>query len=398
MSQQRGDDFWPQPGPPGPRPPTPAGATPPGAGFHGTPRRRRRLRRALAITAAVLCVVTGLAVIGSVVLANRFDNSITRANLLGGARATPGPDIRGPLNFLLIGSNFRTEDPSNGERADTIMVVHVSSDLNHAYLVSVPRDLYYTIKPYPPTHYQGSTEKIDAALNFGGMPLMAQTVSDLTGVRFNGAIEVRFDGFTQAVQALGGVNMCVDEETVSVHIGHDRHGRYAKPYTNTGAHPIPVPGVTPQVYHPGCQHLAPWQALDYVRQRELLPNGDFDRQRHQQQFLMAVLKQTASAGTLADPIKLDRVLRTIGHALTVDTNGTSALDYILALRRITPDTLVGLKAPAHPQTIGGISYVVGEPDLPQLWTALRDDTLDTYAAAHPDLVNPLRSGIPPGQG
>jgi LCP family protein required for cell wall assembly len=409
MHQQRGDDDpWPGPGPSGRRPPVrppgpppgPAGAAPPGAGLYGVPRRRRhvRLRRALAVTAAVLCLLVGVAVIGGVVLANRFDSSIKRANLLGGARATPAADIRGPLNFLLIGSNFRTEDPSNGERADTIMVVHVSRDLSHAYLVSVPRDLYYTIKPYPPTHYQGSTEKIDAALNFGGMPLMSQAVSDLTGVRFNGAIEVRFDGFTQAVQALGGVDMCVDEETVSVHVGHDRHGRYAKPYTNTGAHPIPVPGVTPQVYHPGCQHLMPWQALDYVRQRELLPNGDFDRQRHQQQFLMAVLKQTASAGTLSDPIKLDRVLRTIGHALTVDTNGTSALDYILALRRITPDSLVGLKAPAHPQTIGGISYVVGEPDLPQLWSALRDDTLDAYAAAHPNLVNPLRSGIPAGQG
>jgi hypothetical protein len=44
----------------------------------------------------------------------------------------------------------------------------------------------------------------------------------------------------------------------------------------------------------------PWQVLDYVRQRELLPNGDYDRRRHQQQFLMAVLKQTASAGTLTD--------------------------------------------------------------------------------------------------
>ena len=64
--------------------------------------------------------------------------------------------MHGPLNFLLIGSNFRTDDPSNGERADTIMIVHVPKDMNRAYLVSVPRDLYYKIRPYPPTHFKDS--------------------------------------------------------------------------------------------------------------------------------------------------------------------------------------------------------------------------------------------------
>ncbi|NJC73478.1 LCP family protein [Planosporangium thailandense] len=361
--------------------------------------RRLRWRRALAVFAAVACALTGLGLIGAVTLASRFDNSIHRGNLLGSARTTPGKDVHGPLNFLLIGSNYRTQDPSNGERADTIMIVHVAKDLSHAYLVSVPRDLYYTIKPYPPTQFAGSTEKIDAALNYGGMPLMSQTVSDLTGLRFDGAVEARFDGFQQAVQALGGVDLCVDEKTVSVHIGHTADGRYAMPYTNTGAHPIPVPGVTPQVYYPGCQHMVPWQALDYVRQRELLPNGDYDRQRHQQQFITAVLKQTASAGTLTDPIKLDKTLRAIGQALTIDTNGTSVTDFVYALKGIKASSLVGLKAPSHPEVIGNTSYVVGEPDLPDLWAAIRDDTLDAYAAAHPSLVNPLDGhAAPPTQG
>jgi LCP family protein required for cell wall assembly len=390
-------DAW---GPAGSAPVRPAT----GAVYHAAPRKRRvRWRQALAVSVAVLCVLAGLGAVGAVVIANRFNSAIHRGNLLGDARATPGTDVHGPLmhgplNFLLIGSNYRTEDPSNGERADTIMIVHVPRDMSRAYLVSVPRDLYYTIKPYAPTHFKGSTEKIDAALNYGGMPLMAQTVSELTGVKFDGAIEARFDGFTKAVEALGGVDMCVDEKTVSVHVGHTRNGKYAKPYSNTGAQPIPVPGVTPQVYYPGCQHLAPWQALDYVRQRELLPNGDYDRQRHQQQFLMAVLKQTASAGTLSDPIKLDRVLHAIGQALTIDTNGTQVTDFAYALKGIKAESLVGVKAPSHPEMIGGTSYVVGEPDLPDLWKAIGDDTLDTYAATHPNQVNPLHTGTAPPPG
>jgi anionic cell wall polymer biosynthesis LytR-Cps2A-Psr (LCP) family protein len=176
-----------------------------------------------------------------------------------------------------------------------------------------------------------------------------------------------------------------------VHYGHDRNGNLAVPYSNTGAHPIPVPGFTPVVYHRGCQHLVPWQALDYVRQRELLPNGDYDRQRHGQQFIMAVLKQTASAGTLSDPSKLAHAVHDIGQALTVDTNGASVLDFALAVRNIKAESLVGLKTPSHPQMIGQTSYVVGDPGMSELWKAIRDDTLDVYAKAHPQQVNPLHA-------
>jgi LCP family protein required for cell wall assembly len=347
------------------------------------------MRRALLVSACVLAVALVAVLVGGAVLAARFNGSIKRSDLLGLARATQGSDIHGPLNFLLVGSNFRTWAPANGERADTIMIVHVTADMKKAYLVSVPRDLYTTIKPYTATGYEGSTEKIDAALNFGGMPLLSQTVSDVTGVRFNGAIETRFSGFENAVQALGGITLCVDVETESVHIGHTADGKFAAPYTNTGGHPIPVPGVTPQVYHPGCQHMAAWQALDYVRQRELLPNGDYDRQRFEQQFIFAVLKQTLSAGTLANPIKLDQTLQAIASGMNIDTNGVAPLDYLLALRNISANSLVGLRAPSHPQTIGDTDYVVADPGLPALWQAIQNDTLGQWAAANPSMVNPL---------
>src|SRR6185437_14787740 len=120
---------------------------------------------------------------------------------------------------------------------------------------------------------------------------------------------VNFAGFQSMVAALGGVDMCVDEKTISVHVGSDAHGNFHAPYEITASGVYPIRGITPQVYEPGCQHLAAWQALDYVRQRELIPDGDYGRQRHQQQFLQAVLKEATGAGVLTSPVKLDRVLR-----------------------------------------------------------------------------------------
>ncbi|GAA5185817.1 hypothetical protein GCM10023322_30710 [Rugosimonospora acidiphila] len=322
---------------------------------------------------------------------HRLNRTVVPGNLLGTARAPRGVK-HGPLNYLLIGSNWRDDNPGNGERADSIMIVHIPRGTKSAYLVSVPRDLYYTIKPYSPTGFEGSTEKIDAALNYGGMPLMSQTVADLTGLKFNGAVEARFDGFKKAVTVLGGVNMCVDEKVVSVHVGRDASGHFAAPYTNLTGTPQPVPGVTPQVYHPGCQHLAAWQALDYVRQRELLPGGDYDRQRHQQQFMMAVLKQTASTHTMSNPIKLDRVVHDIGRSMTTDTNGVPVTNLALMMRGIKASSLVGLRTPSHPEMVDDTSYVMADDDAQGLWQALRDDKLQAFAKSHPDMVNPLNQG------
>jgi LCP family protein required for cell wall assembly len=363
----------------------------------GRPERRRfkllprtRTARVLAVFALVLGVLGAVVGVGALLVRDRVDHAVTVGSLLGTARATPGVES-GPLNFLLIGSNWREHAPGNGERADSIMVVHIPAAHDRAYLVSIPRDLYFTIKPYPRTGFAGSTEKIDAALNFGGMPLMSQTVADLTGLKFNAAVVSRFAGFQKAVAALGGVNMCVDEETVSVHIGHDASGKFAAPFTDIDSDPVPVPGVTPQVYHPGCQHLAPWQALDYVRQRELLPGGDYDRQRHQQQLMLAVLNQTASTGQLSDPVKLDRVVHDIGQGLTVDTNGVSVSHLVLLLHGIRSASVVGLKTPSHPENMDDVSYVVADQDAPGLWQAMRADSLDRFATAHPEMVNRLRS-------
>src|SRR5215470_17436193 len=119
-------------------------------------RRRGPLSRALTVFGLVLLVLAGAVFAGGVLIVNRLNGAVVPGNLLGSARAPRG--VRhGPLNYLLIGSNFRDDNPSNGERADSIMIVHIPRGEKRGYLVSVPRDLYYTIKPYPPTGFQGST-------------------------------------------------------------------------------------------------------------------------------------------------------------------------------------------------------------------------------------------------
>ena len=131
------------------------------------------------------------------------------------------------------------------------------------------------------------------------------------------------------------------------------------------------------------------RTLDYVRQRYDLPGGDYDRQRHQQQMLRAVLDKAGETHLRSDPIKLDRVLRAVGGALTLDSNGVPLEDLLFALRALPADALRGVQVPSYPQTIDQVSYVVLDSGGSGLFDALRTTRMPDWAAANPRWVNRL---------
>lgn len=317
--------------------------------------------------ALVLIVLSGY--VGLRVMLHRVDSAVPRATLLApDARVATHASITGPLNFLLIGSDYRVYNPDMGQRSDTIIVLHVDRSMNHAYLVSVPRDLRVDIPPSDELNFPGATTKINAAFDYGkggegGIRLLSQTLTDLMGIRFDGAAVVNFSGLQKVVAALGGVTLCVDVRTVSIHTG--------------------------RVFDVGCRHMSPAQVLDYLRQRESLPDSDFGRQRHQQQFLKAVFSQMLSAGTLTNPAKLNALLNAISGAFTADTGGASIPDLAWAMRALRPNAITGVRIPYYFDTIDNISYVIASDEADSLYQAVRDDSMADWTAAHAQWVNKI---------
>lgn len=363
--------------------------------------------RLLVAFGALLMLISGTALVGGQYLLTRYTSNIKQENLLGGAAAIDGQgpatsrhvSIDGPINLLLVGIDERADDPAGGARSDSIIIVHVPATHDRAYLVSIPRDSLVDIPAYPRTGYSGGRDKINSAFEFGyqnsggragGFELLALTIKQLTGISFNGGAIVNFGGFQSLVAAMGGVTLCVDEKTTSIHIGTDANGKVTLPFTQTqSGELIPVRGVTPQVYQPGCQHMEAWQALDYVRQRELIPDGDYGRQRHQQQFLRAIFKQATSAGVLTNPIKLDSVLRAAGQALTFDGGGVSIDDWIFTLKGVGNVVLVKTNGGNfNSEQFGDESVEILNDLSTQLLQSVRDDTVADFVAAHPDWVIP----------
>ncbi|PWR05703.1 transcriptional regulator [Micromonospora acroterricola] len=313
-----------------------------------------------------LVLLAGIAVVGLKTLSHRYDRTVAREQLLDPGARNDRTDLDGSLNYLLVGSDRRAGHSGPDQRSDTILIVHVPPGRREAYLVSIPRDLLVAI---PPTSgFGGGQDKINAAYEHGGggqagTRLLSATLNRLTGIRFDGAALIDFNGFRKVIDLLGGVQMCVDTEVRSIH--------------------------TNRVFPTGCQQMDGAQALDYVRQRYDLPGGDYDRQRHQQQLLRAMLDRAGQADLRSNPVKLDQVLRAVGGSLTVDTNGVPLEDLLLALRALPADGLRGVQLPSSPQIIDEVSYVVLDNGGNGLFEAVRGTRVPAWAQANPRWVTRL---------
>ncbi len=264
---------------------------------------------------SILVIAAGGSVVAARVLLDNAIGSVNRQNLLGTLRAgSAHASVSGAKNILLVGVDTRADNPTMLSRSDSIILLHIPADHREGYLISLPRDSYVTIPAYHngKVSYPGGKNKINAAYAYGsrgltgaaaqshGFELLAMTVKKLTGITPDAGAIIDFQGFQQVVQILGQVCMYVDEDTTSIHIGHTASGKFAVPYKThpDGTIAYKVPGVTPNFYAKGNHCFTPTEALDYVRQRDLLADHDSDygRQRHQQQFLKAILEQAEHEG------------------------------------------------------------------------------------------------------
>jgi LCP family protein required for cell wall assembly len=351
--------------------------------------------RLLVVSGAVVMLLSGVSIVGVKVLVARSTAGIDNRNLLGGGAVDDNRrSIEGTLNVLLVGIDQRPDNLKEPIRSDSIIVLHIPRSQDRAYLVSIPRDLLVDVPAYPKNKVGAQRAKINAAFALGwengggregGFELLAMTV-----VRFNAGAIVDFGGFSRVVEQLGGVDMCIDQRVVSRHIGWDKNGKHATPFIGVGGE-TRNPNSTPMVYEPGCRHLKPWEALDYVRQRKGLVNGDYDRQRHQQQFLKAIVREAKDQGVTSNPLKAVQVMNAAGRALMVDTQGVPIETWAFTLRNITDNELTMLK------TNGGkvnsvVDPVLGScevltPESREMFEALKTDRLDEFVLAHPDFVN-----------
>jgi LCP family protein required for cell wall assembly len=346
------------PGGPGARPPAPGDA----------PRKRIRPRwgRIALVGGLALALVALLAGFGFYLYTSQLDSQVNKTDpfsqITGGRPAKVAP---GAMNILLLGSDSRNpdNDKSNADqsRSDTLILMHIQADHKHAYLISIPRDLYVPI----PDH---NRDKINSAWAYGGLPLVIRTVEGFTEVHIDHVALIDFAGFQSVTDALGGVDMNVDQTITSIH----------KPFRK---------------FTQGMNHFNGAEALDYIRQRYQFPDGDITRAKHQQQFLRAVMDKATSSGTLTNPGKLNAFLQSVTKAMTVDKD-FSLTDMALEFHNLRGSDLTFLTSPFSGfDTVGDQSVVISDkPKAAALYDAVVHDKMAQYLASASAAPSPGTGG------
>ncbi|OKI89263.1 transcriptional regulator [Micromonospora sp. CB01531] len=318
------------------------------------PRPRRRWRRIVLISLLVVALLGGVGLIAGGIYLKSVESGIERVDAFAGMpeEGRPTAGAKGAQNLLLLGSDSRDPEKTEGSRTDTIIVAHLPADRSSAQLISIPRDTWVSVPRSADGQHGGREAKINAAFAWGGVPLMVQTVEKFTGVRIDHVAIIDFAGFKDIIDALGGVDVNVEKSFKSIH----------PPY---------------RAFQAGPQQLDGEAALDYSRQRKQFADGDFARIRHQQQVIKAILDKAASGGILANPAKLNSFLKATSSSVSVD-KGMSLLDMGTQMRGVRGSNLSFLTSPTKGTGRKGTeSVVLADTDRAKAcYDAVRRDAVD----------------------
>lgn len=344
------------------------------------PRGRVVVRRVLIVLGVLAFVVTS----ALYVAIKHLEGNITGVQIKPGALGKrPAEVIKGPVNILVMGDDTRKgQGPAIGGAtpglSDTTILLHLSANRKFAYGVSLPRDAMVERPPCPTKSGvdPGGLTQFNAAYAIGGPLCTVKTVEQLTGVRINHFVVVKFNGFRTMVDALGGVQVCVPQP---INDDHSNIHLPAGTYKVTGE-----------------------QALNYVRVRHGVGDGsDIGRMKRQQSFIASMINQVVSAGTLANPIRLYNFLDAATKSLTTD-EGFSHLRSLVglgeSLKNIGLDHITFVTVPFQPYAPDP-NRLVWAPQAKQLWQRIIHDeplgnTFDSQAVSAAHKPGATSSGTP----
>ncbi|HSA52839.1 MAG TPA: LCP family protein [Yinghuangia sp.] len=336
-------------------------------------RRRRRVRTALTAMLVMLLSMVLVAAVGVWWFIDHYAGKVDRIeNAFPNIPVAQQPPRGKGTNFVLVGLDSRSDMPTTGrdakaplwqegmQRSDATMLLHLSADRRQAYIVSIPRDAWVAVPG------RGDA-KVNAAFSWGGPPLLIDTVQRLTDIRVDHFAAIDWEGFKRLTDALGGVEVVVDEDL---------------PASEDG-----------RAWAAGKHHMNGAEALEYVRERKGLPRGDLDRVERQHTFMRAVFEKLLAGGLLDDPLDLPDLLDALTGAISVDDrlSNDDLRDLVWGLRNLRGDDVRFMTAPVSEfRNIDGQEAVILAPEQSAfLWENLRADTMDVYARTYPYSETPL---------
>ena len=190
-----------------------------------------------------------------------------------------------------------------------MIVATLNLNRNKATLISIPRDLFY------------KRTKVNSIYRRFGADVLANTISDITGLHIDKYVMVDMYAFAELVNVLGGIDVELTEPLVDpTYKVRDENGRWSTLYYPAGVH-----------------HVNGVQALRIARARHYTPV--FSRDMRQQQILKAVKDKLQSIG-LSDINRLGRIIKLGFKYVETDISWLEAFSLYRSCQDITINHVV----------------------------------------------------------
>ena len=351
MRRPRDDGYRPQPG-------------------HARQKRLEGWKFVVTISALVVTslVVTAGMIVGWTV--TNLTTSIQTIELPGHeqpALAGVG-EWEGGFNVLVVGSDTRVGQgdqfgETEGELNDVNLLVHVAENHDHATVISFPRDTLVDVPGCEQEDGSLSSERTMTPLNqtwsIGGLPCVAKTLENLTGLEIGYAGVMTFTGVAQLSTAVGGVEVCINEPIVD-------------PWSGLN---LPEAG-----YHT----LEGGQALAFLRTRKGVGDGsDLARISSQQVYMSALVRTLQADGVLNDVTRLYSIAQVAAQNMVLSSS-LGSLDVMVsmaqALRNIPNENIVFIQYPVLDAPADYPGKVIPDPVLAtEVMERVQQDVLYTLA-------------------
>lgn len=221
-------------------------------------------------------------------------------------------------NVLILGLDRRPEE-GYVVRSDVILLLTIYPLGPRVGALSIPRDLYVGIPGQGAgrintAHFWGEVYGAQTKTDGGGPALAMQTVTQNFGVPVHHYVRVDFEGFRAIVDAVGGIDIVVEEPIVD------------------NAYPTDDYGVTRIEIPAGLQHMDGETALYYARSRA--HSSDFDRLGHQQQIFIALARRIFDTEVWPD---LPTIYQVVMDNVDTDLTFEDIALLVPTLYRVGPD-------------------------------------------------------------
>ncbi|UZD26737.1 LCP family protein [Lacticaseibacillus paracasei] len=221
-----------------------------------------------------------------------------------------------PFTILLLGIDTGSFGRIDKGNSDTMLIVAINPKEKKSNLVSIPRDTAAQIIGTKDFNMQ----KINAAYNIGGSSMATNTVANLLNIPVNYYLTINMGSLEKIVNSIGGIDITVPFS-------------FQDPYTGD------------QKFTKGKTHMNGSISLAYVRMRHADPEGDYGRQKRQQQVIKAIVQKATSVESIGKLVPLvDSISKGMATNISFKDMETLFLNSKILSKNIATDHLQGTNA------------------------------------------------------